>query len=881
MEAFVISLNDAHEKRAKVKSILDDVDLNYNIYDAVDGRNNLNKYNFNVYENWFEPTYHFNMTEGEIGCALSHYFIWKKIIDEGIGRVLILEDDFVICDEHVVNKINQIKIEYDFVYLGRKKMSNKNEERYDIIVKPEFSYWTIGYIITLEGAKKLYNNTYINNLIPVDEYIPIMYNKHPCEILSKLYNNYNKLNCFAFDPPLIKPNCNAFADSLTFSSKPYNYVNKHITVLTVATHDNDALQRYIKSFNYYGYNYEILGLGKPWKGGNMELGPGGGQKVNLLKEYLNKINDNRLIVFTDSYDVISNNHSSILYDIYKSNYDGKIVFSSEYYCWPNKDLSSQYPETSSKMKYLNSGLFIGYANDIKKILEKDIEDMADDQLYYTNEMLDRDKVVLNYDCDMFLCMNGMVNEITLEMREMCIKYNNNRPCFVHANGGHNIKRSLNSMCNYCFGGWNDIYTYKCLNRLDLNNLPNILICIYETLSINKRFLEGVYNLDYPNEKVSLLIISNNADISLLNNRYGNISVIKQNFNSYCEIEKYMKFYNSDKLLYIESSCILKNKNCLLNLIKENRKYISPMIVKNNSLLSNFWGELDDNGFYRRSFDYLDIVQNKYYGCWNVPYVWSCLLIDKNAFKTSMFYDNLDKGEGVDMAFCFNVRNNNDYLYVLNDQQYGELIEDVCLGDLNEEWEEKYLHPDFYMIRDRLQDLKIDEPIDDVLKFNMFNKVFCNDLIKRCEELGNWSEGNDTKEFDKRLGAKENVPTQDIHLKQIGLENLWKGIVDKYISKIMYGYYAITTKDINITFVVKYSMDGQKELKPHHDSSTYTTSICLNDEFEGGGCHFIKKDKSICNKDIGSITIHPGKVTHLHRGLPITKGKRYILVSFIN
>jgi hypothetical protein len=97
------------------------------------------------------------------------------------------------------------------------------------------------------------------------------------------------------------------------------------------------------------------------------------------------------------------------------------------------------------------------------------------------------------------------------------------------------------------------------------------------------------------------------------------------------------------------------------------------------------------------------------------------------------------------------------------------------------------------------------------------------------------------------------------------------------------YYVSTsfTKDINIAFVVKYSMDGQRDLKPHHDSSTYTVNICLNDEFEGGGCHFIRQKTLLEHRQVGYASMHPGKLTHYHEGLPITAGKRYILVSFIH
>jgi len=96
---------------------------------------------------------------------------------------------------------------------------------------------------------------------------------------------------------------------------------------------------------------------------------------------------------------------------------------------------------------------------------------------------------------------------------------------------------------------------------------------------------------------------------------------------------------------------------------------------------------------------------------------------------------------------------------------------------------------------------------------------------------------------------------------------------------MYSNYK--TKNINISFVVKYSMDGQKELMPHHDSSTYTINICLNNDFEGGGCRFVRQNYTLNNKSIGHAAMHPGRLTHYHEGLQITNGKRFILVCFIN
>ena len=95
-------------------------------------------------------------------------------------------------------------------------------------------------------------------------------------------------------------------------------------------------------------------------------------------------------------------------------------------------------------------------------------------------------------------------------------------------------------------------------------------------------------------------------------------------------------------------------------------------------------------------------------------------------------------------------------------------------------------------------------------------------------------------------------------------------------------YKVVPKGTNISFVVKYSMDGQKHLRPHHDASSYTINVALNDqsEYTGGGTHFIVNDYKKIGAPIGTMLIHPGRCTHYHSGLPITSGERYILVGFI-
>jgi hypothetical protein len=190
--------------------------------------------------------------------------------------------------------------------------------------------------------------------------------------------------------------------------------------------------------------------------------------------------------------------------------------------------------------------------------------------------------------------------------------------------------------------------------------------------------------------------------------------------------------------------------------------------------------------------------------------------------------------------------------------------------------EKYFDKTFLdLLNNKKKD--INEPITDVLQFPFVNDKFCEELILLCEKYGKWS-GATNK--DSRIGY-ENVPSNDIHFTEIKFNTIWEDIIKTYIAPIVSRHWgSFKTNGINIAFVVKYEDDKFYQLGPHHDSSSYTVNISLNEDYEGGEVNFIKKDKKIRNKK-GHALIHPGRITHYHEGLPVTKGKKYICVSFVN
>ncbi|MEQ2298525.1 Procollagen-lysine,2-oxoglutarate 5-dioxygenase 1 [Ameca splendens] len=153
-----------------------------------------------------------------------------------------------------------------------------------------------------------------------------------------------------------------------------------------------------------------------------------------------------------------------------------------------------------------------------------------------------------------------------------------------------------------------------------------------------------------------------------------------------------------------------------------------------------------------------------------------------------------------------------------------------------------------------------------------------------EHFGKWSGGGNV---DTRIqGGYENVPTIDIHMNQIDYEKEWQRFLLEYVApiteKMFPGYY--TKAQFDLAFVVRYKPDEQPFLRPHHDASTFTINIALNQvgtDYQGGGCRFLRYDCSIQAPRKGWALMHPGRLTHYHEGLPTTAGVRYIVVSFVD
>lgn len=160
LPVFVISLATAIDRRACMRSHLDALGLQYEIIDAVRGDALSQPYRQEV-----NPAR--NMSDGQIGCYLSHIHIYERLIEQQIPVALILEDDTVLHPsvKAIVNS-GCLTLDFDYCFLGSDDAGDAGYVFYDSATPTPMSsrhlayplsagpYCLNAYLITLEGARK-------------------------------------------------------------------------------------------------------------------------------------------------------------------------------------------------------------------------------------------------------------------------------------------------------------------------------------------------------------------------------------------------------------------------------------------------------------------------------------------------------------------------------------------------------------------------------------------------------------------------------------------------------------------------------------------------------------------------------------------------------
>uniref|UniRef100_A0AAR2J6W4 Procollagen-lysine,2-oxoglutarate 5-dioxygenase 1 n=1 Tax=Pygocentrus nattereri TaxID=42514 RepID=A0AAR2J6W4_PYGNA len=710
--------------------------------------------------------------------------------------------------------------------------------------------------------------------------------------------------------------CNTDTDNLLFLFCAPPNTGK-LLVLTVATKETDGFKRFMRSARHFNYTVKVQKL-------KLMFTPGGGQKVRLLKSALADIKEeDKIILFIESYDVIfSSGPKELLKKFQQTKH--KVVFSAETLIWPDRHLEDKHPHVREGKRFLGAGGFIGYVPNLKKMVSDwSGEDNDSDQLFYTKLYINPEKrksinITLDSKCRLFQNLHGALVVLKFEdgrVRARNVLYDT-LPVIVHGNGP--TKLQINYLGNYISNVWT--FETGCtvcnedmrpLSGLKESEYPGVVIGVFiqQPTPFVSVFFERLLNLQYPKNRLKLFIYNQEPHHdqhirSFLENHEADYQAVKligpdedvdpitsRNLGfDMCRDDIDCEYFFS-----VDVEVVLKNDETLKILIELNKPFIAPMLTKPGRLWTNFWGALSADGYYARSEDYVDIVQGRRVGIWNVPYVSQVYLVSADVLRSELKADDLFHSATLDadMAFCSKVRDQGVFMFVTNMHTFGRVLstENYQMNHLHNDlwqifenpvdWEERYIHENYSKI---MKDNIVETPCPDVYWFPVFTEVACKHLVEEMENFGQWSGGGNV---DNRIqGGYENVPTIDIHMNQINYEKEWHKFLLEYIApvteKMFPGYY--TRAQFDLAFVVRYKPDEQPFLRPHHDASTFTINIALNQvgiDYEGGGCRFLRYNCSIRAPRKGWALMHPGRLTHYHEGLPTTAGVRYIAVSFVD
>jgi len=239
---------------------------------------------------------------------------------------------------------------------------------------------------------------------------------------------------------------------------------RKVWYVTVATKPHPFLDILTNLCTERGIHIAVMGMNDQRL---QEWGKGFGVKIYYLKEAVQQLEiiagSNDLVIFTDAYDVlITEDLDTIVkkFDTFKSD----VVFSTEVYCHPDKELAPAYPALKIKKKdgtvgepnhpFLNSGAFMGKVHQMADFMQEyKYEIRDDDQRYWTNIYLKEFKkkgtggnlhaISLDTESSLFQCMAGANHEIEARKADATpgnagVNFVNSltgeSPSFIHFNG---------------------------------------------------------------------------------------------------------------------------------------------------------------------------------------------------------------------------------------------------------------------------------------------------------------------------------------------------------------------------------------------------------------------------------------------------------------
>jgi len=236
-----------------------------------------------------------------------------------------------------------------------------------------------------------------------------------------------------------------------------------VSIITPSNvYDIDKMEYLLSSSRTLDINLEVIGVGKEWKGFF--------SKLEWITDYCNSTSDaeNRIIIMTDAYDTFYLQAISTIVNKFKQ-MGYRILYSSEkqYEHQLGGDLAFYDSMGISNYKYLNTGGFIGYANDLKRFFNGAMSMVKTEGWDTSLKAVDQTAVShyiavdgsgyalgLDYNCEVFYTsskdQDDIDNYVEFHNHKLFVKETESYPCVVHVPWKGRYKKVL----EYLFNKWN-------------------------------------------------------------------------------------------------------------------------------------------------------------------------------------------------------------------------------------------------------------------------------------------------------------------------------------------------------------------------------------------------------------------------------------------
>ena len=208
----------------------------------------------------------------------------------------------------------------------------------------------------------------------------------------------------------------------------------------------------LNTAKYFGVDVELIGIGHNFINFT--------NRLYILQDYLKNTNPEEIILVMDGYDTLFNNTVEYTLSQFQQKNTRILISSEKLFTYQWERFQHKFDTINSDYRYVNAGTFIGYAGDLRLMVDELFEiyklhptdiDQGLLGIWVYNNFEDNTKVQLDTNCDVFWVTSGdwdVLKNIDIE-ENISNPSTNSKPFVIHntGNGDPNLYESYKNAYN--------------------------------------------------------------------------------------------------------------------------------------------------------------------------------------------------------------------------------------------------------------------------------------------------------------------------------------------------------------------------------------------------------------------------------------------------